>query len=78
MPEPYASNHDTFLENYINTQESRVLNNDLFVVGKHKSGYGTSIIFKLFKLPLYTSFPDHHSREARLDNGRRPAFFQYR
>lgn len=39
MPEPYDSNHDSFLENYMNTLEPRILNTDRLVVGKHKTGY---------------------------------------
>jgi two-component system, LuxR family, sensor kinase FixL len=46
MPEPYDSNHDSFLENYMNTLEPRILNQDRLVVGKHKTGFGN--FFNLF------------------------------
>ncbi len=40
MPDPFDTHHDSFLENYLNTLEPRILNTDRLVVGKHKTGYG--------------------------------------
>ncbi len=39
MPEVYSKHHDTFLENYLNTLEPRILNKERLVVGKHKNNY---------------------------------------
>jgi hypothetical protein len=52
MPDPYDTYHDSFLENYLNTLEPRILNSDRLVVGKHKSGYSNilKIIFTFFYL----------------------------
>ncbi|CAD8070227.1 unnamed protein product [Paramecium primaurelia] len=39
MPNIYAQYHDQFLEGYTQNQESRVLNRERLLIGKHKSGY---------------------------------------
>lgn len=47
MPEPFETHHDSFLENYLNTLEPRILNSDRLVVARHKTGYGINFFQNL-------------------------------
>lgn len=44
MPSLYSKNHDSFIENYNQTQEMKFIDKERFVFGKHKSYY----IFPVF------------------------------
>jgi hypothetical protein len=45
MCEPFATYHDTFIENYLNTLEPRILNRERFIFGLNKNKYSYNFIY---------------------------------
>ena len=60
MPPTYSSLHDQFINNYLKTGRSKIINSSRMVVGKHKSGADLSLEISLTE----TKTPTRHTFTA--------------
>jgi len=52
MPEPFSSQHDMYLKNYLHTGEAHVIGSGRDVLGQHKDGHTFSVRLSIAELPV--------------------------